>query len=120
MIFFKVKNSSAIVFHVNWHRDTILYTVFTELENNMQPVHVFVAIIVFNLTKSFYQQSVAAVVQYVRASSRKRKVGCSNPRRDRLEWLKPVVTTLLPNSRQYVWVSWFLGDDPHKRMYRAG
>ena len=46
----------------------------------------------------------------------KRKVGCSNPSWDRPKSLKQVVTAPLPNARHYVWVSWVLKDDHHKRM----
>ena len=41
----------------------------------------------------------AAVAQWVRAFPRKRKVGCSNPSRDRPKSYKQVVT-VGPNARQ--------------------
>ena len=49
---------------------------------------------------------------------RKRKVGCSNPRRDRPKSLKQVVTAPLPNAQHQVWVSRVLRDDHYKRIPR--
>ena len=50
------------------------------------------------------------------SSPRKRKVGCSNPRRDRSKSEKQVVTAPLLNAQQTVRVSRVLGDDHYKRM----
>ena len=49
-------------------------------------------------------------------SPRKRKVGCSNPSRDRPKSIKQVVTDLSLNARQQVRVSRVLADDHYKRM----
>ena len=52
-------------------------------------------------------------------SSRKRKVGCSSPSRDRPISLKEGVKTPLSNALQLVRVSRVLGDDHYKRMPRV-
>ena len=50
---------------------------------------------------------------------RKQKVGCSNPSRNRPKSYRQVVTALLLNARQQVWVSRVLRDDHYKRMPRV-
>ena len=49
----------------------------------------------------------------------KRKVGCSNPSRDRPKSLKQVVTAPLPNTHHLMWVSRVLRDDHHKQIPRV-
>ena len=44
----------------------------------------------------------AYIYMYLDRDSRKRKVGCSNPSRDRPKSLKQVVTTPLPVARHYM------------------
>ena len=56
-------------------------------------------------------RSTAAVAQSVERSPRMRKVGCSNPGRDRPKSLTQVVTVPLPNARHQVRMSRVLGDD---------
>ena len=52
-------------------------------------------------------------------SHRMRKVGCSNPNRDRPKSLKQVVTAPLLNVRQKVGVSRVLEDNNYERLYRV-
>ena len=63
--------------------------------------------------------AVHEITQGSERSPRKRKVVCSNPRRDKPKSLKQIVTAPLPNTRHKVKVSCVLGEDHYKGMSRV-
>ena len=61
----------------------------------------------------------AAVTQLVKNSPRMRKVGCSNPSRDRPKSLKQSMTAPMLNARQQMLVLRVLGVDHYKPVFRV-